>query len=299
VRIGLSAYDVHAADLLELARAADAAGFDSLWLGEHVVLPVGFATAHPTTAQPGEQHHTGPIISPRTELVDPLVNLGAAAAVTTRLRLATGVYVLPLRHPLAVARSTCTVQEIAGGRFSLGVGSGWLAEEFAALDVPFGERRSRLDEAIEVLRKAWAGGEVHHQGRHFSVSGVQVTQRRTDIPVVLGGNTDRALRRAATLGDGWFSSGTPSFDESRRLRDELQRMRRHADAELGLDRPFEVIVRVEGHDPDELRRYAAAGFDEVLIWADQVWPPDEPMADRRDRVFAAAEAFGLSPRAVA
>ena len=95
MRIGLTAYDVHAAELIELARAADEAGFDSLWLGEHIVLPIGYDTPHPTKQQPGVQHHTGPIVSPETELVDPLLNLGAAAAVTNRLRLATGIYVLP------------------------------------------------------------------------------------------------------------------------------------------------------------------------------------------------------------
>ena len=122
MKIGLTAYDVHAAEFLDLAKAADEAGFSSLWLGEHIVLPLSFTTAHPTKVQPGEQHHTGPIVAPDTELVDPLVQLGAAAAVTTRIELATGIFILPLRHPLAVARSTCTVQELAGGRFTLGLG---------------------------------------------------------------------------------------------------------------------------------------------------------------------------------
>ena len=299
MKIGLSAYDIHAADFVELARAADEAGFDSLWLGEHVVLPIGFTTSHPSKQQPGEQHHTGPIVSPDTELVDPLVNLAAAAAATVRLRLCTGIFVLPLRHPLAIARSTCTVQEIANGRFTFGVGSGWMPEEFAALDVPFDERASRFVETIDILRAAWAGGEIRHEGRHFSISGVQVTKRRTEIPLILGGNTDRALRRAADVGDGWFSSGTPSLEESMRLRDELARLRRAADEAAGVERPFAMTFRVEGCDPAVLRRYADSGFDSVLIWADQVWPVDEPLDGRRARLFAAAEAFGLSPRVTA
>jgi probable F420-dependent oxidoreductase len=294
MRIGLTAYDVHAAELLELARAADEAGFDSLWLGEHIVLPIAYDTPHPTKEQPGVQHHTGPIVSPETELVDPLLNLGAAAAVTKRLRLATGIYVLPLRHPLTIARSTCTLQEIAQGRFTFGVGFGWLTEEFDALGVPFEERVTRFVETIEVLRAAWAGGEVRHEGRHFSISGVQVTNRRTEIPLILGGNTDRALRRATRLGDGWFSSGTPPIEEAVRLRDELMRLRREADEEAGVGRPFELIVRVEGCDPAALRRYADAGFDNVLLWTDQVWPANEPVDRRRDRLFAAADSFGLS-----
>lgn len=290
MRIGLTAYDVHAAEFVELARAADEAGFSSLWLGEHVVLPIGYSTAHPTKQQPGTQHHTGPIVGADTELVDPLVQLGAAAAVTSRIELATGIYILPLRHPLAVARSVCTVQELAGGRFRFGIGFGWLEEEFDVLDVPFTERVSRFEEGIEVLKAAWRSGEVKHQGRHFSISGVQVTKRPTDVPVLLGGNTDKALRRAARLGDGWFSSGTPPIEESVRLRGELQRLRAEGDR---AGDPFTLVFRMEGADPATARRYADEGFDEVLIWTDQVWPAGQSLETRRAAMFAAAEALGL------
>lgn len=293
MRIGLTAYDVHASEFLDLARAADEAGFRSLWLGEHVVLPLGYATEHPTKQQPGVQHHTGPIVSPDTELVDPLVQLGAAAAVTTDLELATGIYILPLRHPLAVARSTCTVQEIAAGRFLLGLGFGWLAEEFIALDVPFEERVTRFEEAIEVLRSAWAGGEVRHEGKHFSVTGVQVTKRVTNVPLMLGGNTDRALRRAARLGDGWFSSGTPPIEEAVRLRRELQRHR--ADSERA-DEPFRLIFRMAGGEAATAQRYADEGFEEVLLWTDQVWPADAPIEVKRATMFEKAASLGLRPR---
>ena len=290
MRVGLTAYDVHAVEFLALAAAADEAGFSSLWLGEHVVLPIGFATEHPTKHQPGVQHHTGPIVSPDTELVDPLVQLGAAAAVTTRIELATGIFILPLRHPLAVARSSCTVQELAGGRFTFGLGFGWLEEEFTVLDVPFGERITRFEESIEVLRAAWRGGEVRHEGKHFSISGVQVTKRPTRIPLMLGGNTERALRRAARLGDGWFSSGTPPFEESIRLRSELQRLRAESDR---ADDPFKLVFRMEGADPRTVRRYADEGFDEVLIWTDRVWPEEGPLETRRQAMFEAAEAIGV------
>jgi probable F420-dependent oxidoreductase len=293
MKIGLTAYDLHASEFVELAKAADEAGFASLWLGEHVVLPVGYSTEHPTTHQPGEQHHTGPIVSADTELVDPLVQLAAAAAVTSRIELATGIYILPLRHPVAVARSACTVQEIAGGRFVFGVGFGWLEEEFAALDVPFTERVTRFEEGIDVLRHAWRGGEIDHKGEHFSIKGVQVTMRRTQIPLMLGGNTERALRRAARLGDGWFSSGTPPFEESIRLRDELQRLRADTDR---ADHPFRLVFRVNGADRDVTRRYADAGFEEILLWTDRVWPADQPLPAKRAALLAAAQSLGLGGR---
>lgn len=290
VKIGLTAYDVPARELLELAAAADAAGFSSLWLGEHVVLPIGYSTEHPTKTQPGEQHHTGPIVDTDTELVDPLVQLGAVAAVTSRIDLATGIYILPLRHPLAVARSACTVQELANGRFVFGLGFGWLREEFDVLDVPFAERVSRFEEGIAILRAAWRGGEVRHDGRHFSISGVQVTNRPTRIPLMLGGNSEKALRRAARLGDGWFSSGTPPFEESLRLRDELRRLR----AECGRsDDAFALVFRMEGADAALARRYEDAGFDEVLIWTDEVWPASGTLEAKREAMLAVAERLGV------
>lgn len=291
MKIGLTAYDVPAQDFLDLAAAADQAGFSSLWLGEHVVLPIGYATEHPTKQQPGEQHHTGPIVDPDTELVDPLVQLGAAAAVTERIELATGIFILPLRHPLAVARSACTVQELAGGRFTFGLGFGWLEEEFTVLDVPFKQRVSRFEESIEVLRSAWRSGEIRHEGRHFSIRGVQVTKRVTEIPLMLGGNTERALARAARLGDGWFSSGTPPLEESIRLRCELQRLRAESDR-AGDD--FKLVFRMEGADPATARRYEDEGFDEILIWTDQVWPHGQPLEAKRDAMFAAADTLGVT-----
>jgi probable F420-dependent oxidoreductase len=289
-RIGLTAYDIHASEFIDLAAAADEAGFSSLWLGEHVVLPIGYTTEHPTTQQLGGQHHSGPIVSPDTELVDPLVQLGAAAAVTRHIELATGIYILPLRHPLAVARAACTVQELAGGRFVFGIGFGWLEEEFAALDVPFAERVSRFEEGIEVLRAAWRSGAVKHDGRHFSISGVQVTKRVAEIPLMLGGNTEPALRRAAHHGDGWFSSGTPPFEEAVRLRDELRRLR---DESARAGEPFKIVVRMEGADPAAVDRYAGAGFDEVLVWTDQVWPAAGSLPEKRASLFAAADVLGV------
>src|ERR1700736_2035957 len=98
--VGISAYDITATDLLDLSIAADDAGFDTLWLGEHVVLPLAYGTEHPTHGDADQQHHAGPIVQADTELLDPWVALGAVAGATTRLRLATGMYILPLRHPL-------------------------------------------------------------------------------------------------------------------------------------------------------------------------------------------------------
>ena len=292
MRIGISAYDMTATGLLDLASAADAAGFDTLWLGEHLFLPVAYEAEHPTSGGDAHKHHTGPVVSPETELLDPLVELAAVAGATRRIRLATGIFILPLRHPLATARAAATLQEVSCGRFLFGVGFGWLEEEFDALGIPFDERVGRFEESIDVMRAAWAGGPFEHHGRHFSFDTVQLTTRPVPVPLILGGNSPRALRRAARLGDGWFSSGTPDLDEAQRLRDELHRLRHDA----GRTEPVRVFVRVEPADPAMIERYAAAGFDDVAVWADQLWAPgrgtDPPAA-----LAAAADRLGIAPAA--
>ena len=193
--VGLSVYDIPGAELVALGAAAEQAGFSTLWLGEHIVLPVDYEAEHPTTGSESSRSHLKRIIDPATKLLDPLVALSAVAAVTERIRLATGIYLVGLRHPLAVARMTLTLQDIAGGRFMLGVGSGWLEEEFAALDVPFAQRRVRFEEALAVLRAAWAGGEISFAGDHVAFEHVIVTAEAVHVPLILGGNTEPALRR--------------------------------------------------------------------------------------------------------
>ena len=287
--VGISVYDMAASDVRELAVAADEAGFDAVWLGEHVVLPVGYSSEHPTAGTGAHEHITGPIVDPETELLDPWVALGAVAGATMRLRLATGIYILPLRHPLITARSAATLQDASGGRLLLGIGAGWLVEEFAALDVPFDERYGRLVETIEICRAAWAGGPFDYHGKYFSFDPIQLTSRPVHVPLIMGGNTPPALKRAGLLGDGWFSSGTPSFDDARRLRDTLLELR----ARNGLDAPYRCYFRVESADPALVERYRAEGIDDVVIWADQLWPAEGDVEVKRATLMEKAASLGL------
>ncbi|MCW2621749.1 MAG: luciferase [Frankiales bacterium] len=287
--IGLSAYGMTPRALLELAVAADRLGFDGLWLGEHLFHPAEYASAHPSDGS--AQHHTGPIVVPDTELVDPWVVFGAIAAVTTHLKLATGIYLVPLRHPLQTARTTVTAAELSGERILLGVGAGWLQEEFDALDVPFAERMPRTVESLEVLRKAWAGGTFEHHGAHFDFAPLQVTPRPVRIPLILGGNGPKALARAAQLGDGWFSSGTPSLEVAVELRQTLLRARE----ETGLPGDFRTVFRVEHLDAAGIDRYAEVGIDDLVVWADKHWV-GATLEDREASLGRCAEDLGLSPR---
>jgi probable F420-dependent oxidoreductase len=284
---GLSTYNITAAELLNIAQAADRAGFDSLWLGEHVVLPWGYGSVHPThqgddgkqAAEPYRQ-----IIEPSTELIDPLVALAGAATVTTRLKLATGIYLLPLRHPLMTARAAATLDVLSGGRFMLGVGSGWLREEFEALSVPFADRGALHEESLEVLRAAFRGGPFHHNGKHYQTGEVQVSPKPVAVPVVLGGNSDRALGRAARLADAWFASGTPSFEEAVRLRDRLEQFR----VRCGRPEPLPAYFRVPGGDLDVVPRYLAEGIDKLIFWVQNLSPPGR---DRHEALLDAAAAL--------
>jgi alkanesulfonate monooxygenase SsuD/methylene tetrahydromethanopterin reductase-like flavin-dependent oxidoreductase (luciferase family) len=184
---------------------------------------------------------------------------------------------------------TTTLQSAADGRFLLGVGSGWLHEEFDALDVPFEDRAGRMDETIAILRAAWSGKPFSHEGPLFSFGRVQVSPEPVDVPLILGGNTERALRRAAAVGDGWFSSGTPSFDDAVRLRDRVLEHR----AACGQRTSFPIFVRVARAEPAELARYEAEGFEHVLVWADQLWPREGDLEHKHRALRAAAEALGI------
>lgn len=287
-RVGLSAYDIDPCDLVDLAVAADELGFSSLWLGEHVVLPIGYDSTHP--ARGGHDTRSRPIVDPATRLVDPLVALAGCAVATRSIRLATGIFLLPLRPPVVTARMVHTLQGLSRGRFVLGVGAGWLEEEFDAVGVPFAGRGERLEENLAVLRAALAGGPVHHDGPLHRLDGVQLCVEETPVSVVLGGNSDRALRRAARLADGWFCSGTPD------LTDAVRHRRRVLDlhAATGRAGPFSVHVRVPRAEPDMLARYAEEGFDETVVWADQVWPPGADLAAKRAALAAAAAGLGVT-----
>lgn len=283
MRFGLSVYDVSARELTDLAAAAEAAGFDTLWLGEHLLRPVGYRAVHPTREP--EQELAARIVGPDTRLTDPFVALAAAAGRSRRLQLATGIFVLPLRHPLAVARAVLTLQELAEGRVLFGVGLGWLREEFEALGVPFADRVARFEESLDILRKAWAGGAFEHHGAVYDFGPVELTAQSARVPLILGGNTAPALRRAALRADGWFASGTPSLAEAVGL------MARLDAAQDAAGRAVPLTTYVRATPAADVARYAEAGFSQVVFWAHELCPP---APGRWDRLAAAAAELGIT-----
>jgi len=295
MRIGISSYDLPVTDFLAMSAAGEAAGFDGVWLGEHVVAPIAYDSSHPTqpasAGSKGRAEHAGkPIVDVSVELLDPLLALTAAAMRTRKFRLATGIYLVGLRHPLLTARAGVTLHDLSGGRFRLGIGAGWLKEEFAALDVQFTGRTSRLEEAIEVLRAAWSGGPFAYAGRHYTIAELQVATHAVDVPIIMGGNSEPALRRAARLGDGWFTSGVLSFDEAVRLRDQLDALCTKA----GRARPLQTTWRIQAADPALVEKYRAEGFEELLVMQYSVWNGADIDARVQGLARAGAE-LGLRP----
>jgi probable F420-dependent oxidoreductase len=200
----------------ELAKTADASGWDFLAVSDHVVHPEKIESPYPYT----EDH------APRWEAPapwpDPFVAISAMAAVTTRLRFLTSIYVLPLRNPFIVAKALGTLAVMSGYRVGLGIGVGWMKEEFDLLEQSFSNRGRRASEMLEVMRKLWAGGMVEHHGIYYDFESLQMSPAALGrIPIAVGGTSDPALRRAARIGDGWISD-IHSTDE---LREALRRFR--------------------------------------------------------------------------
>ena len=226
-----------------MARAAEEAGIDSLWTVEHVVYPDDYGSTYPYD-ESGRM-----AMAPDTDLTDPLTWLTWVGAQTSTIRLATGILILPERNPVVLAKQLGTMDALTGGRIDLGIGVGWLREEFDALGIPWERRGARTDEYVAAMRTLWSGDSVAFEGDFVSFSGVSSNPKPVDgtVPIIVGGHTDAAARRAGRLGDG-FWPGTGDLDHL------LDVMRRSADA--------------HDRDPDAIE----------VTWAGDLTTGDDPMA---------------------
>jgi len=238
-------------DLCELARACENAGFAGAAVADHVVHPKNISSPYPYTADGTTRWE------PFTDWPDPFVAIGAMAAVTTKLELVTSVYVLPMRSPFIVAKMAATAAVISGGRLSLGIGVGWMKDEFVLLEHDFHTRGKRTNEMIEVMRKLWAGGWVEHHGRFYDFEPLEMSPvPAAQIPIYVGGTSDAAMKRAAQLGDGWISD-IHDTEELTRIIATLREYR--ADSERA-DRPLTVMASCsDAFDVDGYRRLEDLG----------------------------------------
>ena len=185
---------------IQFAQAAEKAGVESLWTVEHVIYPSSYDSKYPY--DPSGQM----AMAPDTDLTDPLIWLTWLAANTSSIRLGTGIIILPERNPLVLAKQVGTLDSFSGGRVELGIGVGWLKEEFEALGVPWERRGARTDEYVAVMRELWGGNEVSFDGEFVSFDRVSSNPKPLNgsVPITIGGHSDAAARRAGRIGNGFF-----------------------------------------------------------------------------------------------
>jgi probable F420-dependent oxidoreductase len=227
---------------------ADELGFDGVWIGDHVVLPERVESVYPY----GGGGWSRP---PDTPVLDPVVALSLAAAWSSRLTVGTSVLILPLRHPVLIAKQVATLDALSGGRVRLGLGVGWMREEFDLVGAPFDDRGRRSDEMIHLMRAFWSGDTVRFGGEFWSVQGggMHPAPPRRSVPVFWGGHSDAALRRVARLGDGWMPIGLDAAGLAARA-EVLRRFCRDAGRDMNnvriVARPDQAFTRelVEAHE---------------------------------------------------
>ena len=248
--------------LADIARTAEAAGFESLWAGEHVILPNPQVPPSP--------------MAPQDPALDPLLALAWAAAATTTIRLATGIVILPQRNPVVLAKQVATLDVLSGGRFTLGVGVGYLEPEFRAIGANFPDRGPVTDEFLEAMASLWYDEHPEFHGRFVDFGGVDAHPRPVQprVPIVIGGHSAPAYRRAVARGDGWYGFAmTPedvasSMDGLRIAADQVARP-----AELG---ELEISVTPRGRlNADTVAAFAELGVHRLV-------PMPRPSAERAD-----------------
>ncbi len=224
MKVGLafaSSIGIDGVAALEVCRRAEAAGFESVWGGEHVIMPDAIASKYPYTEDgkiPAE---------PDTPIPDPLIWLAFAAAAAPTLRLGTCILIVPQRNPLVLAKELATLDQLSGGRVELGLGVGWLKEEFDALGVEWRRRGARNDEYIAAMRALWEGPHAEFHGEFVDFEPVTCSPRPVNgsIPVLVGGDTDAAINRAVRIADGYF----PGEGDFERLGTLIGRLRSAAE----------------------------------------------------------------------
>lgn len=267
----------------ELAQTLETAGFESLWVSDHVVMPERMDSPYPFAA---DGKATWPADTP---YVEALVSLAMMAGATERAILGTAVLVLPLRHPVVFAKQAASIDVASGGRLRLGVGTGWLQEEFDALQVPFAGRGARLDEWIEIARACWTGRPAARSSERYTLPpGVLCLPTPAHpIPFLIGGHSEAALRRAGRNGNGWLALQSVSALSPDALAESVTTM--HAAAtEAGRDpEALQVVLSLveSAGRSDEVARalpaLAQAGVDEIVVKVDWNGDPAEEYARLR------------------
>ena len=262
-------------EMIEIAKVAEEAGFEGLLLSDHIFVPEDRKAPYPYS-EDGEPDFPSSAAFPEC-----FVTMGVLAQHTTRLRFATNVYILPLRHPIEVAKALGTAAVFSNNRAILGVGAGWMKDEFDVLGRVFEKRGGWMDEQVAILRKLLSGEVVTHDGEHYSFPAMQMQPRPSKpVPIWMGGQNKAALRRAGQLSDGWSGSGQ-TYDEGVEILTTIARIRREAGRE---DTPFEAIVPfVEEVTPEQVRHLIELGMTGTVSYPfPYTIGPDAKLSEKLD-----------------
>lgn len=239
---------------IELVQAAEQAGFDSVWTIEHTVVPGGYQSTYPYSS-------TGRMPGGESDFVlpDPLIWLAYVAAATTRIKLGTAVMILPQHNPVITAKQVATLDHLSGGRVLLGVGVGWLKEEFDAIGAPFADRGRRTDEYVAAMRELWSSDAPTFHGEfvHFDNAYCKPQPVNGSVPIVVGGDTKLAARRAGRLGNGYFPA--------RGSQTEMIQLAKRTAEQHGRDPDALEITTSFPDDLDEIPQLAAAGIHRLVV----------------------------------
>ena len=249
-----------AENIVATARLAAELGYHSLWLTDHVVLPERVDAYYPYRS------HGRWDYPPDTSWLDPLLSLAWAGAAAPRLKLATSVLVLPIRNPVLLAKQVASLDYLSGGRLILGVGAGWMEEEFDIIGERFDNRGARAVEMVKLMRRYWSGESVEFEGRHYQSAPARMYPRpvQTQIPILWGGHTDAALRRVARLGDGWH----PTQISLEQLAEGLRKLREYCEVDGRNPNALTLIVRPgDTYVIDEAShaRHVELGVDHLVV----------------------------------
>jgi probable F420-dependent oxidoreductase len=256
VKIGISLGVVRPALWAELTREADRLGYESVWMPEHLVIPVGM-TGSPHA---GAEH---PPIPPDVPVFDVFAYLSFLAGQTENIHFGTQVYNIGLRHPFIVARAVATLDVVSNGRLEFGIGASWLEAEWEAVGLDFATRGRRVDESIDICRRLWSEQVVEHHGEFFDFGPVMFEPKPTHAPwppLHIGGDGPAALRRAAQVGDGWIPMNH-TLEQIPASATRIAQLR----ADAGRPGDVEITLGGGGTELDELKRFADAGVGRVLV----------------------------------
>ncbi|MEY2422785.1 MAG: hypothetical protein QOI95_2852 [Acidimicrobiaceae bacterium] len=256
MKFGVALGRLNPAFFVPVVDEAERLGYESVWLPEHLVFPIEMGGS----PFPGQEH---PPVPPSTPVFDAFAYLSFLAGRTERVKLATHVYLLGLRHPFISARAITTLDIVSGGRAIVGIGAGWLGTEWEAIGLDFASRGRRVDEALDVCRRLWTDEVIEQHGEFFDFGPVMFEPKpvqKPHPPVIVGGESGAALRRAARFGDGWV--GMDHTIES--AADAVAKLRSLREAAGRADLPFEVTVGGPVRSEDDIGRWEEAGVDRLI-----------------------------------